>query len=383
MARFSRSYERDECFHQRTSALAPGACLGRPRNAGWYGHFKRSQALDPATPGIERGSVMLSFAYPWLALLLLLLPLLVHYAVPGHRESRPGVRVPFFGKLVTLTGQEPQAGVVVGRRSWSRTVILGLCWLLAVGALMRPQWIEPPLHRDQPARDLLLLVDLSGSMETTDFTDAGGAKVDRLTAVKQVLDQFLSKRQGDRVGVVVFGNAPFVLVPFTTDLDLCRGLVQEMQVGMAGPRTAFGDAIGLGINLFAKSTVPAKAIIALTDGNDTASGVPPAEAAHIAKDKGIVIHTVAVGDPTAAAGEDKLDEKALEDVATTTGGGYYRAMDREQLADIYRRLDQIETRKVDTVTFRPKTDLFWMPLAALALLSMLAHGRACDKNNRP
>ena len=313
---------------------------------------------------------MLSFAYPWLALLLPL-PLLVHYAVPGHQESRPGVRVPFFGKLVMLTGQEPQAGVVVGRRSWSQTGILGLCWLPAVGALMCPQWIEPPLHHDQPARDLLLLVDLSGSMDTTDFTDAGGAKVDRLTAVKQVLDEFLSKRQGDRVGVVVFGNAPFVLVPFTTDLDLCRGLVQEMQVGMAGPRTAFGDAIGLGINLFAKSTVPAKTMIALTDGNDTASGVPPAEAAHIGKDKGIVIHTVAVGDPT-AAGEDKLDEKALEDVATTTGGGYYRALDREQLTDIYRRLDEIETRKVDTVTFRPKTDLFSMPLAALILLSMLA-----------
>jgi Ca-activated chloride channel family protein len=313
---------------------------------------------------------MLSFAYPWLALLLPL-PFLVHYLAPGLQVTRSGLRVPFFGKLAALTGQQPRAGVVVSRRSFWRSAILGLCWLLAVGAVMRPQWIEPPLHHDQPARDLLLLVDLSGSMDTADFTDASGAKVNRLTAVKQVLDDFLSRRQGDRVGVVVFGDVPFTLVPFTTDLDLCRRLVQEMQVGMAGPRTAFGDAIGLGINLFAKSTVPAKTMIALTDGNDTTSRVPPVEAGLVARDKHIVIHTVAVGDPT-AAGEDKLDEKALQDVAGTTGGGYYRAMDREQLADIYRRLDEIETRKVDTVTFRPKTDLFWMPLAAMTLLSMLA-----------
>ena len=136
---------------------------------------------------------------------------------------------------------------------------------------MRPQWIEPPLHRDKPARDLLLLVDLSGSMDTKDFTDPSGAKVDRLTAVKQVLDEFLARRKGDRVGVVVFGDAPFTLVPFTTDLDLAAAWCGEMQVGMAGPRTAFGDAIGLGVNLFAKSTVPAKTMIALTDGNDTAS----------------------------------------------------------------------------------------------------------------
>src|SRR5215831_7925588 len=227
---------------------------------------------------------MLSFVYPWLTLLLPV-PLLVHYLVPGYQVRRSGLRVPFFGKLAALTGQQPRTGVVVSRRSLWRSVILVLCWMLAVAAVMRPQWIEPPLHHDRPARDLLLLVDLSGSMDTTDFTDASGAKVDRLTAVKQVLDDFLSRRQGDRVGVVVFGDVPFTLVPFTTDLDLCRRLVQEMQVGMAGPRTAFGDAIGLGINLFAKSTVPAKTMIALTDGNDTASRVPPAEAALVARDK--------------------------------------------------------------------------------------------------
>jgi Ca-activated chloride channel homolog len=313
---------------------------------------------------------MLAFADPWFALMLPL-PGLVFWLLPPREENRRAVRVPFFGLLVSLTGQQPRAGVVIGRRGLWRTASLMACWLLALGALMRPQWIEPPLHRDKPARDLLLLVDLSGSMDTQDFTDASGRKVSRLVAVKQVLDEFLARRQGDRVGVVVFGNSAFTLVPFTTDLKLARELVQEMQVGMAGPRTALGDAIGLGVTLFARATVPARTMIALTDGNDTGSQVPPAEAARVAHDHKIVIHTVAVGDPT-AAGEDKLDEAALKDVADTTGGGFYRALDRTELAGIYRRLDEIETRKVDTISFQPRAELFWLPLLGMVVLSMLS-----------
>lgn len=313
---------------------------------------------------------MLSFACPWLALLLPL-PILAWWLLPPYETRRPAVRVPFFAELTRLSGATPGQGASVGRRGLWRALVLAICWLLAVGALMRPQWVLPPVHHDRPARDLLLLVDLSGSMDTQDFTDASGRKVSRLAAVKQVLDDFLARREGDRIGVVVFGNAPFTLVPFTTDLRLARQMLAEMQVGMAGPRTVFGDAIGLGINMFAASTAPAKTMIALTDGNDTASSVPPAEAARIADDKGIVIYTVAVGDP-AAAGEEKLDEAALRNVAEVTGGSYYRALDRGELAGIYARLDAIEARKVDTVSFRPQIELYWVPLVGLLLLSMLA-----------
>ncbi len=312
---------------------------------------------------------MLSFAYPWIALLLPL-PLLAYWLLPAYAQSRRAVRVPFFDTLANLSGATPRAGVSVGARGWWRPLGLALCWCLALAALARPQWNEPPVHRDMPARDLLLLVDLSGSMDTMDFTDANGARANRLAIVKQVLDHFLQRRKGDRVGVVVFGDAPFTLVPFTTDLDLARQLVAEMQVGMAGPRTVLGDAIGLGINLLAKSNVPAKTVIALTDGNDTASQIPPAEAARIAHDNGIVIHTVAVGDP-AEAGEEKLDEATLQQVALLTGGSYSRALDRDQLGAVYKRLDEVEARKVDTVSFRPKIELFWLPLAALTLMSML------------
>lgn len=313
---------------------------------------------------------MLTFAYPWVALLL---PLtwLVHRFVPRLAERRPDLRVPFFERLVHLTGEVPRVGAVVARRTPWCSGVLVACWLLTLVALARPQRVEAPLHRDQPTRDLLLLVDLSGSMDARDFRDAAGRPTDRLTAVKEVLDDFLARRRGDRVGVAVFGDAPFTLVPFTTDLALCRELLRETAVGMAGPRTALGDAIGLGITLFDRSGARARTIIALTDGNDTASRVPPAEAARVAKDKGIVVHTVAIGDP-ATVGEEKLDEAALRDIATVTGGGFYRALDRNALAGIYRRLDAVETRRIETVTFRPRTDLYWIPLGLALLLSMAA-----------
>jgi len=311
---------------------------------------------------------MLAFAYPSAALATPF-PLLVYLLAPAHSERRAALLAPFFGRLVSLTGEEPREGLVVGRRGLWRTLVLSLCWLLAVAALMRPQWIEPPLHRDKPARDLMLLVDLSQSMETKDFVDANGATVDRVTAVKQVLGDFLSKRKGDRVGIIVFGDAPYVLVPFTADLDLARRLLGEMRAGMAGPRTTLGDAIGLAIGAFANSTAKTKTIIALTDGNDTGSRAPPVEAAAVAHDRGIGIDTVAIGDPS-TIGEEKLDEATLRTIAESAGGGYYRAMDRKGLEDIYRRLDSLETRLVDTVTFRPKREIYWMPLSAALVVSM-------------
>jgi Ca-activated chloride channel family protein len=311
---------------------------------------------------------MISFVHPWAAVLLPL-PALAHVLLPPFRQVQSGVRVPFFGQLVRVSGETPGNGAVAARRRPWQTTVLVVCWLCAVLALTRPQRIEAPLHRDEPTRDLLLLVDLSASMDTRDFTNAAGDTVDRVAAAKEVLGDFLAHRTGDRIGIVVFGSAPFVLVPFTTDLALVRRMLDEMQAGMAGPRTAFGDAIGLGITLFANSTMKHRTMIALTDGNDTASQVPPSEAARVAHDRGITVYTIAIGDP-AAVGEDKLDEAALRDVAQATGGQFFRAMDRAGLTDIYRRLDAIETREVDTVSARPRTDLFWWPLAFGLLLTL-------------
>jgi Ca-activated chloride channel family protein len=313
---------------------------------------------------------MFILAYPWV-LLLLPLPWLIWLLLPQRREKRIALNVPFGERI----SQAAAAGstVVQVKRSKGQILFNIILWLLVLLALARPQWLEPPVTREMPTRDLLLLVDLSSSMSQEDFTNASGTKVDRLTAVQDVLGNFLSKRQGDRVGLVVFGDAPFLQAPFTTDLNLSRQLLDEIAIGMAGPRTSFGDAIGLGITLFAESDLPAKTIIALTDGNDTISQVPPVEAARVAMEKEIRIHTVAIGDPT-TVGEDKLDEETLRNVAATTGGRYFFGADRKQLTEIYDELDNIETRQVNTISHRPRLDMYYWPLLLMLSLSLAEKG---------
>jgi Ca-activated chloride channel family protein len=308
-----------------------------------------------------------TLSYPWL-LLLVFLPFVLRRVLPAYRESRQALAVPWFQRMASLVGEKPSKGAAVTRARLFELVVLLLLWALLVVALARPQLLEPPISRVVPTRDLMLLVDLSGSMETRDFTNSQNQAVDRLTAVKEVLDEFLSRREGDRVGLIVFGNAAF-----TQDLSATRLLLEETSVRMAGPRTAFGDAIGLAITLFEQSEVEERVIIALTDGNDTGSKVPPAEAARIASDNDITIHVIGVGDPT-AVGEEKLDEVILEGVAATTDGRYFHAADRDQLQEIYTELDRIDTREVETATYRPRIDLFHWPLAAFLALGLLYHG---------
>jgi len=311
---------------------------------------------------------MLTLAFPWL-LLLLPLPLAVILFAPEYRDSRQALRVPFLEKLGRLSGQKPAEGAVVLRRQWIRLMSLWTIWLCVVVALARPQRIEPPVTKVIPIRDLLLAVDLSGSMETKDFTDRQGKSVDRLTAVKQVLDEFLERQTGSRVGLIVFGNAPFVQVPFTQDLEVCKELLAETEPRMAGPKTALGDAIGLAVAVFERSDAPERTLIVLTDGNDTGSEVPPQKAAEVARDKKITIHAVAVGDPK-GAGEQALDEKSLAAVAETTGGVYAHANNQQELAKFYEQIDRLKTRKAKMITHHPRTDLFQWPLGLGLILSM-------------
>jgi len=313
---------------------------------------------------------MLGFEYPWI-FVLAPLPLIAWLVLPPYRERRPAIRIPWFKRLTELLNINPSEGAAVRNISGIQLFIRTLYWLLIITALARPQYIEDPIVRVVPTRDILLVVDLSGSMETEDFTNAAGERVDRLSAVKEVLDDFLTRREGDRVGLVVFGNAPFIQVPFTQDLEVSRLLLAETAARMAGPKTAFGDAIGLGITLFEQSEVEDRVMIALTDGNDTGSRVPPVEAAKIARDNDIVIHVVGVGDP-AAAGEELLDEETLKAVAAETGGSYYFGADREQLEGIYEELDNLSTRQVETESYRPRIDLFHWPLALFIVLSFLS-----------
>jgi len=311
---------------------------------------------------------MLSFTYPWL-FLLLPLPLLIHYLAPAYREPRTAVRVPFMDLLYRLTGNQAGQGAAMVRRSRMQKAQLLLGWLALVTALARPVWMDEPLVRELPMRDLLVALDLSGSMETRDFTDADGAVSDRLTAAKQVLDPFLARREGDRVGLIFFGSAAYVQAPFTEDLDVVRELLGEAQVRMLGPRTMLGDSIGIAIGLFEHSEVEERVLIVLTDGNDTGSMVPPVRAAEIARDNGVTIHTIAMGDP-AAAGEQALDEATLQAVAETTGGGYYHADDRAELDEIYETLDRLNPKQVETQSYRPQRELYFWPLGLALVVTM-------------
>lgn len=309
---------------------------------------------------------MLTLAQAWW-LLLLPLPLLLVRLVPPSESKRPALWAPWFKRVTSLldqAGPRTATKVVVKRND---SLLRWAIWMLLLLALARPQLLEDPIEQVVPTRDLLLIVDLSGSMEANDFTTRDGERIDRLTAVKQVLDDFLQRREGDRVGLIVFGNAAFVQVPFTQDLDACRILLEETTVRMAGPRTVFGDAIGLGITLFERSEVDQRVIIALTDGNDTGSQVPPAEAAKIAKDNEVVVHVIGVGDPS-TTGEEALDEAALRAVAATTEGRYFHANDREELESIYTEIDQLDTREVESISYHPRRDLFHWPLAAMLLV---------------
>ncbi|MGO7455857.1 VWA domain-containing protein [Rhizobium ruizarguesonis] len=305
---------------------------------------------------------------PWL-LLVLPLPVLVWWLLPAHRETSASVRLPFFSQVAEAAGVRPTEGSVVPRRTWPQLVCETLAWGLVVLALARPQFVEPPIEKVEPQRDILLALDLSQSMDARDFPGADGAPLARVEAVRQVVADFVEKRPDDRIGLVVFGDAPYPLAPFTMDHELVRTMIADTVPGMAGPRTSLGDALGLAIKMFEKTTAPEKVLIVLTDGNDTASRMPPLKAAEIAKSKGVIVHTVGIGD-TAATGEDELDTETLQKIAASTGGRYFFGGDQSQLAAIYEVLDQITPEDQRNLSWRPRIELFhWPLLAAVALLA--------------
>ena len=262
-------------------------------------------------------------------------------------------------------------------------LLLPLAWALVVVAAAGPQWVDPPIERIESGRDLLLAVDLSQSMEEKDFPDPAGKRIERMAAVKQVLDDFVARRKGDRIGLVVFGSGAFVESTFTLDHDLVRAQIDAARPGLAGPRTAIGDALGLGVKLFDEQKTKHKVMILVTDGNDTASRMPPEKAAEIAGARGITVHTVAIGDP-AARGQDKVDVPALQAIAAKTHGRFFLGSDQRALAAIYTELDALEKQDFETLSYRPKQPLYQWPLGAAVLLLFALHAvERCRRARAP
>lgn len=305
--------------------------------------------------------------YPWL-LLLLPLPWFGYRYLPDYREARSAVRVPFFGAMSRAVGQAPsQAGTRDNR--WQLALNL-LVWALLLLAACRPVFVEQPIERQQPVHDLMLAIDLSQSMETTDFTDANGQKVNRLVAVKDVVHGFIDQRKDDRLGLIVFGSGAYPQAPLTLDHASLSLLLDDTGIGMAGPNTAIGDAIGLSLKLLDQAHEQEKVLILLTDGNDTSSAITPDHAASMAAAKGVVIHTIGIGDPD-ASGEARVNLQGLQQIADATGGRFFRAEDRNALAQAYSTLDRLTPHQVKTLSHQPKRDLFEWPLGtAIGLLTM-------------
>ena len=312
---------------------------------------------------------MLEFAWPWM-FLLLPLPILAWWWLPPYRARQASVQVPFFDRLAAATGQVPQRGAVVLRRRAVQMIVATLVWVLVVAALARPQWVSDPVTREVSARDLVLAVDISGSMDQRDFRTPDGQMLTRLDGVKRVIGDFIARRHGDRIALILFGTRPYVQVPFTQDLDTAQQLLDQTQVGMAGQQTAIGDTIGLAIKTLDNSAAQQKILILLTDGNDTASRVPPEHAADIARQNDIAVYTVGVGDP-AASGENRVDLGVLKAVASTTHGQFFRAEDGAQLQAIYADIDRLVPVKLQTLSWRPKLPLFQWPLGAAVIIALL------------
>ncbi|KPG94675.1 vWA domain-containing protein [Pseudomonas sp. RIT-PI-r] len=307
--------------------------------------------------------------YPWL-LLLLPLPWLAYRYLPAYNEARSAVRVPFFSAMSRAVGEAPSN--VGSRRNTWQLLLNVLVWALILLAAARPVFVEKPIERQQPVRDLMLAIDLSQSMETEDFTNANGEKINRLAAVKEVVQGFIDKRKDDRLGLIVFGSGAYPQAPLTLDHASLSLLLADTGIGMAGPNTAIGDAIGLSLKLLDKAHEQEKVLILLTDGNDTSSAITPDHAAEMAANKGVIIHTIGIGDPS-ASGEAKVNLSALEQIAKTTGGQFFRAEDRNALDQVYSTLDRLTPHQVKTLSHQPQRELFYWPLGAAVALLALYH----------
>ncbi len=321
----------------------------------------------------------LHFLWPW-SFALLPLPLLAAWLLPRAEAQRPAaLRIPFFQALRgAISAPAPTRS-----RWW--LALAGLGYLALIVAAARPQWVGKSIEMPVSGRSLMLAVDISGSMLTEDMV-IGNRSVDRLTAVKAVAGDFIARRKGDRIGLILFGSQAYLQAPLTFDRKTVRTLLDEAQMGLAGRQTAIGDAIGLAIKRLRSQPEANRVLILLTDGANTAGNVDPLKAADLAAQEGIRIYTIGVGADsqlirtpfglTQVGGSD-LDEPTLKAIAAKTGGEYFRARDVKGLLKIYQLLDQIEPASEDNLSYRPVTELYGWPLALALLISVLtALGRA-------
>lgn len=312
---------------------------------------------------------MLGFDW-WWAMLLLPLPLLSRLLLPACESPEPAISVPLLNRYWNSGAGFRQSSTRL------RGLALWLFWLALIIAASRPFWLSDPVSRNLSGRDLMLAVDISGSMSETDMTiDAKTAS--RLDVLKVVVEKFIERRRGDRLGLILFGSKAYNYVPLTFDLDTLKKLLLDVSTGLAGRHTAIGDAIGIAIKSMREQEAEHRVLILITDGSNTAGFENPVLAAAAAAHQGLTIHTIGVGSDIEALNRTygahniptgiALNEKTLQQIAAVSGGRYFRATSSDRLEQIYLALDRLEPVEHRYQTHRPRNELFAWPLS-LALL---------------
>lgn len=310
---------------------------------------------------------MIELAYPWL-LLLAPLPIIMRFMRADSRSEEAALEAPFADRWRQLA----DTASLGFQSSPLKLLVLTLIWLSLVVAATRPQWVGEPIELANSGRDLMLAIDLSGSMQIEDM-QVGNSLVSRIIAVKAIAADFTSRRSGDRVGLILFGTRAYVQAPLTFDIKTVKQFIEEAQLGFAGEDTAIGDALGLAVKRLRERPADSRVLILLTDGQDTASTVDPMEAAALASEMSVRIYTIGIsrrlGTSSNTSGE--VDEALLTAIAQSTGGRYFRARTPKELQDIYQVLDELEPVEQEKSTFRPIESMAWIPTSIAFWLALL------------
>jgi len=314
---------------------------------------------------------MFEFSY-WWVFLLLPLPLLVRYFLSPKKQAFTQVWIPL--------AQGLQQQKTVTKNSFLSTVVPWILWVLLLATIAKPVWFGEPIRIQQQSRDMILSLDLSGSMQEEDMP-LNNQRVDRLTLVKSIVKDFVKERQGDRLGLILFADHAYLQTPLTFDVDTVSTMVDETEIGLVGNRTAIGESIAMAIKRFVENKNEQRVLILLTDGANTSGTIKPIEAAKQAAKNNIKIYTIGIGADSMIKrgffGDQRvnpsadLDEDALTEIATLTNGQYFRARNQDDLQKIYDTINKLQPVDSAFLEFRPEKNLFYWPLSVAIIILLI------------